>query len=28
MRFTANLATNNFLKLTPREYQAFPFRMP
>ncbi|MGD2042564.1 MAG: hypothetical protein PVJ28_02875 [Acidimicrobiia bacterium] len=28
MRFTANLATNNFLKLTPREYQALPFRMP
>jgi hypothetical protein len=28
LRFTANLATNNFLKLSPREYEAYPFRMP
>jgi hypothetical protein len=28
LRFTANLATNNFLRLTPRQYEAFPFRMP
>ncbi len=28
LRFTANLATNNFLKLSPREYEAFPFRIP
>jgi hypothetical protein len=28
LRFTATLATNNFLKLSPREYEAYPFRMP
>ena len=28
LRFTANLATNNFLRLTPQQYEAYPFRMP
>ena len=28
LRFTANLATNNFLRLTPQQYEAFPFRIP
>ena len=28
LRFTANLATNNFLDLTPSQYAAYPFRMP
>ena len=28
LRFTANLATNNFLHLTPSQYAAFPFRIP
>ncbi len=28
LRFTANLATNNLLHLTPHEYDAFPFRIP
>ena len=28
LRFTANLATNNFLDLTPQQYEAYPFRMP
>lgn len=28
LRFIANLVTNNFLDLTPRQYEAWPFRIP
>jgi hypothetical protein len=28
VRFVANLYTNNVLDLTPRQYEAYPFRIP
>ena len=28
LRFTANAYTNNVLDLTPRQYEAYPFRIP
>ena len=28
LRFSANLYTNNFLNLTPQQYERYPFRIP
>ncbi len=28
LRFSANLYTNNFLNLTPQQYESYPFRIP
>jgi len=28
LRLTANAYTNNFLDLTPQQYEAYPFRIP
>ena len=28
VRLSANLYTNNFLDLTPQQYQSYPFRIP
>lgn len=28
LRFMANSYTNNFLDLTPQQYEAYPFRIP
>jgi hypothetical protein len=28
LRFIANTYTNNFLDLTPQQYEAYPFRIP